>query len=75
MTQPNHRNITIWLPTAVISDIDARVARISRTPGCRTSRNAWMVDALMAALADPVLMAHRGRLADAEAPPLAEVGP
>lgn len=47
----NHRTLTIWLSNTTIAAIDAKVAEIDRTPGTRVSRNAWMVDALRAALA------------------------
>ena len=68
--------IQIWVPAQLAQNLDAHLyAQITGLPGAKTSRQMFLTDLIRRALSDaenPALAAHRGRLADAEAPRLEE---
>lgn len=49
--KPAQKVVSIYLPITMLAEVDAKVARLCQVPGRRSSRNAWIVDKLWAALA------------------------
>ena len=72
----NERLIQIWMPRDLATQLDGHLAaRCAGIPGAKPSRQGYLVDLVRRALSDaasPALAAHRGRLADAEAPRIEE---
>lgn len=73
---PNQTSVSTWLDNDLLARLDRHIAASCRgIPGAKPSRQAWITQAVKRALSDaenPTLAAHRGRLADAEAPRLEE---
>lgn len=49
-----HKNVTVWLPTALVDQIDRHLAQAiaaAGIPGARVTRHAWIAQAVASALA------------------------